>query len=546
MQAKSVIEACQYIIHNLFQHKCTISLDNRDKYKNGPCYCIRVKNNLVVPKILKALDMYLQVPRKKWKEEYSKYTFNNQHTDRVGVVVKNPRIMNTYDISIDNGTNLYLTGNGLVTHNSGKTYSLTVLSMEMCFKTPYTIVKYVAPTAKQVRNYIRPIVRQILEDCPEDIKPVYKEKEEILFFPNGSELHFAGSDGGHAEKLRGAAAHLCVVDEAGLCDDLKNIITSILLPTTLTTKGKILLAGTPPRTLDHDFIDIIATADAGGYLIKRDVYSNPRLTREDIDEMIKEMGGIKSEEVRRELFVEIIKDPTISVLPEFTEELKQKIVKKWERPPFFDTYVSMDVGFKDLTAVLFAYYDFRHNKIVIQDEIQRFGNELQLAKLTADINNKEIELWYDERTAETKRPKQRVSDIDYIVMSEISIASNRLIQFIPARKDDKLASINDLRTRLAREQIIIDPKCVNLVRHLENVRWYSLTTKDKFARTDADGHYDFVDALLYLVRSIPTHQNPFPSNYQMDMPNMHISNPEKFYKEDKNHILRKIFNMKPR
>lgn len=85
--------------------------------------------------------------------------------------------------------------------------------------------------------------------------------------------------------------------------------------------------------------------------------------------MIKELGGINTEAARRELFCEIIKDSHSSALPEFTPELEKEIVKEWPKPPHYDSYVSMDLGGKDLTAVLFAYYDFRADKVVIEDEL---------------------------------------------------------------------------------------------------------------------------------------------------------------------------------
>ena len=51
------------------------------------------------------------------------------------------------------------------------------------------------------------------------------------------------------------------------------------------------------------------------------------------------------------------------------QELKEEIIRDWPKPPFFDGYVSMDLGAVDLTGILFAYYDFRANKIIIEDEL---------------------------------------------------------------------------------------------------------------------------------------------------------------------------------
>jgi hypothetical protein len=60
----------------------------------------------------------------------------------------------------------------------------------------------------------------------------YRPNEnKIIFGNNGSEIHLAGTEKGNAEKVRGVSADLCLVDEAGFCDDLDYIIKNILFPT---------------------------------------------------------------------------------------------------------------------------------------------------------------------------------------------------------------------------------------------------------------------------------------------------------------------------
>lgn len=436
----------------------------------------------------------------------------------------------------------------LISRRYGKTHSLSVLAIEQCLKVPGSIVKFLSPTRLQVRNNLRPLIRQILEDCPEDIKPEFKAKDDIYYFPNGSEIQLAGSDGGHAEKLRGGFAHICIVDEAGDVDDLDYIVKSILLPTTLTTNGKVLIAGTPPKTADHDFIKYIEEAEHRGSLIKRIVYDNTLLTKEQIDDLILEMGGKDSESTRRELFCEIIKDPSSAVIPEFTKVLEERIVKEWPRPPFFDTYESMDLGAVDLTGVLFAYFDFRAAKLIIEDEFVIKGNEKDfLPKLTATILKKEEELWTNPLSKEIKRPEIRVSDINYIVTNEICRASGYKVNFTAARKDDKIAAVNNLRMMLSNGQIIIHPRCENLIRHLRNVKWAG-KSKETFARSPDDGHYDLVDALIYLIRSIAYNKNPYPTHYQINLQDLHIQNPKEFMQalgsRGPAEVYKQIFNIK--
>lgn len=405
----------------------------------------------------------------------------------------------------------------LLSRRSGKSYTLCVLALEQCIRKPNSIVKYVSPTKLQVNNNVRPLFQKLLEDCPEDIRPKFSAKDYIYYFPNGSEIQLAGTDSGHAEKLRGGDSDIWFVDEAGSCDDLDNTVKSILLPTTLITKGKGVLASTPPKEADHDFNTFIEQAEARGSLIKMTIDDNPRLTEEQKEELFAELGGRHTEAARRELFCESIKDPTMSVIPEFTPDLEKEVVKEWPRPPFFDSYEAMDIGFQDLTVVLFGYYDFRADKVIIEDELTVEGKDLVLNGFTKNIENKEKELWFDKITQETKRPYLRVSDINYIVQKEIRENSDGEINFVVTRKDDKDSAINTLRMMLAAKKVIIHPKCKTLIRHLKNVKWASVNNKTKFARTELDFHYDAVDALIYFVRNIVYSRNPYPAHYNVGM-----------------------------
>lgn len=52
------------------------------------------------------------------------------------------------------------------------------------------------------RTIIKPLIREIFKDCPEDLKPKYSSIDSKYVFPNGSEIQLAGSDAGNADRLR--------------------------------------------------------------------------------------------------------------------------------------------------------------------------------------------------------------------------------------------------------------------------------------------------------------------------------------------------------
>lgn len=439
----------------------------------------------------------------------------------------------------------------LLARRSGKTYCLCILALEQCLRTPNSIVKFVSPTKLQVRQNVRPLFKQILRTCPEDIKPEFRGSDYVYYFPNGSEIQLAGSDNQHAEKLRGSDSHLWFVDEAGTCDDLENVVKSILLPTTLITRGKGVLASTPPRDSEHDFLKFLEAAEANKTLIKKTLFDNPRITPEDIQDSIREAGGEHTDYFKREFLCEIIKDPKRQVIPEFTEQIEKDCVKDWPRPPFFDCYEAMDLGGMDLTVVLFGYYDYRADKLIIEDElVMDFGVEgNNIEKLTKEIQTVETTLWTNKLTNEVKRPTNRVSDINYIVTQEIAKYSNGQIFFNATKKDDNDSALGNLKILIGARKIIINPKCTTLVRHLKNVKWASANNKTKFARSAENGHYDAVDALKYLVRNVVFSKNPYPAHYDLNLKDLYVVNPEKVKSRAsglQTDIYRKIFNIRKR
>ncbi len=392
----------------------------------------------------------------------------------------------------------------------GKSYTLCVIAIETCIKRPNSLIKYCCAKQKDAKGIIRPLIQEIIETCPQELKPVYKTQDGAWVFPNGSRIELTGLDGGRAESVRGGSSHLAIIDEAGLVGDLVYIITSIILPTTATTKAKIILASTPPRSPAHPFIQkYLNKARAENNLVTKTIYDNPNIDKEEFDKLVEESGGVDSIDFRREYLCEILKDENFDIIPEFTAALKNKIVVDWPRKPFYDAYVSMDVGMKDLTVVLFAWYDFKESKLIIEDEFVINGMKFNTSTLADGIKQKETITYTDKLTGEQKVPYIRVSDNNLIVIKDLFDLHG--LRFMPTRKDDADAALNKVRILLQSEQIVINPRCKTLIGHLEAGVWDK--SKKSFDRSADNGHYDAIDSLKYLVRNVQTTKNPYPAGY---------------------------------
>lgn len=392
----------------------------------------------------------------------------------------------------------------VLSRQSGKSYGLSTIAIQECLTRPNIIVTYVAPRLNQVKRIAKGTLREILKTCPKDLQPTFNKQDNQYVFHNGSILQLGALNNDRADDLRGSKSHLIIVDEAGFVDDLNYVLKSVLYPMLNTTRGNLLICSTPPKSASHEFYGVVKQAEFDNTLIKKTIYDCPRYTSEDIDMFAKEVGGKDSSDFRREYLCQFITDQDSAVIPEATEENMQLIVTDHTRPAFFDCYIGMDIGFKDLTAILFGYYDFRSGVTVIEDEIVIKGKEVTTSKLAAAILEKENQLWG------FKKPYLRISDNNNpILLNELS--ADYGVPIMATAKDNKEAAINNVRIAISDHRIRINPRCKTLIFHLKNATWNKNRTS--YDRTPDSGHADCVDALIYLMRNIQPSKNPFPYNF---------------------------------
>lgn len=401
----------------------------------------------------------------------------------------------------------------------GKSYLLTIMAIEQCLRHPKSIVKFLQPEVKMIRTNIRPVMAEILDDCPKELRPEFKTQDNMYVFPNGSEIHLAGTDNGNHEKLRGGNSHLAIIDEAGFCSELQYIVNSILIPTTTLTKGRIILSSTTPPNPDHEFITYMNSAEKNNSLIRKTILDavadnqgavNPRLTEEIVADIVKSMpGGADDDAFRTEYLCEVIFNSDDAVVPEFIEAEKD-IVVPWPKPAFYDKYVAMDIGFVDLTVVLFGFWDFDHGVLVIEEEFVINGTKLTTTTLAENIKKVEELLWTNPMTGEFEAPYRRVSDNNLIVINDLQ--RDHGLTFLPTDKANKDANINALRNMISARQIAINPKCKTLISHLKSATWDK--SHKSFRRSSDNAHFDAVDSLTYMVRNIDKTRSPYPKGYR--------------------------------
>jgi hypothetical protein len=287
------------------------------------------------------------------------------------------------------------------------------------------------------------------------------------------------------------------------------------------------MISTPPRTPAHPFTArFCPEADAEGSLFVRTIRDNTHLKPHEVDRYVKALGGWESLAARRELLCEDVIDTERAVLPEFSEA-EAEIVRE---PPPCDWYfplVALDVGFEDLTASLFGYWDFGRALLVIVDEM--YLKHARTDQIAEGIKAKERVLWpwaareqerdeYGGWVVDPWRPQRRhvrrTSDIDLRLVADLG-ALHKLGFALTDKSDTKEARINALRIRLRERSIVIHPRCKQTIRHLRNAVWHVTRQglRTTFEHTPDEGHFDGVDAAVYLNRMAAIRENPTPPRY---------------------------------
>lgn len=384
----------------------------------------------------------------------------------------------------------------------GKTTTIIVFILEMLKQNPGWICRWCGPWQKQVRQTIKPIVSQIQSFAKESDRFEYRTEDTHYIHPNGSKLYIVGVNDDKGESARGPAANIIVADEYGTWKDPTYIIKSILFPQLEGQKGRWLIkASTPPPDLGHVYYLEKEEAAREERFIQKIIWHKENLSQEEIEEIIKETGGMDSDAFKREYLCLPVANSEMLVIPEWGENEDALIFDDpYERPAFADKYVGGDSGFDDNTFLIFGFYDFENDTLMIEDELL-FSNETSKVIVEA-AKKKESKLWRGET------PYTRVYDANKQLLWDVS--SEHKYPVVIPNKDHKAAAINQLRVRIREQKLKIHKNCENLRRQLRVGLWKDEKHLD-FQRTEGLGHLDGLAALMYLNRSVNTRRNPFPA-----------------------------------
>jgi hypothetical protein len=229
----------------------------------------------------------------------------------------------------------------------GKTYWGATLAVAQALK-KRSRIKIATEFQTDLEALILPNFEAVLEDCPEDIRPVWKASKSKFVFPNGSEIALIGLDR-KPNGLRGQhGVDLIILEEAGFISKLETLYRSVIVPTTThRPECKIVLISTPPESLDHYFWSFVDRAEQSGSISIFTIDDNPMLSAQDISRIEYEMGGRDSTQFQREYLCKRVAEASRMLVPEFDERYVSEIPRD-QFHPFWIKFSALDSGVRDI------------------------------------------------------------------------------------------------------------------------------------------------------------------------------------------------------
>lgn len=417
----------------------------------------------------------------------------------------------------------------------GKTTGALWIASMLCRMYPGCSIRYTSAFQKTIDEIIGSVQRVVFDTAPPSCRPQYFGKRGPrpagFYFPTqgpmeGARIALAGMEL-NPDALRGQGNDFDFISEAAFIDKLGYTLRNVLYHQYQgRPHARMMIESSAPKKLGTDWEKtLLPDCQSRGACFTATIEDNPRLSRNEKNEFIAAAGGRGDPDCEREYFNLISADPEIQVIPEFSEQLH---VGEPVRPAYAVAMAAMDPGMRDLFAVIWGYWDAARAKLVIERDWA--ARNTSTARVAEVIKATELEL-YGEQAGVRKdfgivqpegfvywdgasfraNPMQRVSDTEARLIGDLT--NDYGIGVMNTLKDDKEAALYALRNAFRNNKIEIHARCTKLISHVRTARW-NLNRTD-YERTAEHGHYDLLDALVYLWRMIqPVRaQDPFPPKY---------------------------------
>lgn len=383
----------------------------------------------------------------------------------------------------------------------GKTTTIATYCQELSIAKKHHVTRWCEPFKNQAREIIMPEMDKQCETAPEELRPKWTATDSYYDYPNDSKMFLRGVNEDKGKSARGSFADIVVADEYGFWTE-PAVLNRVLKPQLRTRRkfgAKCIVASTPPEDLGHPYYEERERARRQGRF-KRVTILDIGLSEAEIEKIAEDHGGWEHPDFRREFLCEDVADPNRVVVPEYNPDTHD-VDDDYPRPDYYTAYVGCDLGFSDFTGLVFLYFDFKTQEVVIEDEICVAGWNSKDIVSEAIGKEKSLGWVYGQ-------PAARWSDNDQQILFDMLTLHGYAMSPVQKAPGYKFAAINELRLRFSMGKIKIKKRCKNLRHQLKVGMWN--TNKTSFARADTAGHLDMIDALVYAHKNIDFRLNPWP------------------------------------
>lgn len=392
----------------------------------------------------------------------------------------------------------------LCSRQFGKSFFSLVYALSFLQRSPNSKAIIFSATGKQATTIVNDNMNLLLRLAPDDF--LTRQKTERRWqLGNGSELRIGSIE--EADASRGINAQLIILEEgAASCssEQYSYAISSVIGPMLLRARnGRLIHVTTPSTDLNHCLhTEILPKLEMQGAVARFTIYDNPQLTQQQIDDA---KDRCKTPEAwDREYLVRIVKSETLTVVPEFDEEVSLT-EEDYILPERAHWCVGLDLGgVQDKTVAVLGFYHFEEARMVIWDE-RVFPVNTSSEVIAREVNQlmEQIPTTHIERVVTADAPGQVRIDLSRLGLSTF-----------PPRKGQGSfeAGINNLRYLVRKRELLVHPRCQFLTKTLLFGQFNKNRTD--FQRSEELGHCDAIAALVYYSRHQRT-DNPYPPTFKL-------------------------------
>ncbi len=396
----------------------------------------------------------------------------------------------TYCIEVEENHNFFIGDNALLTHNSGKSWLVSVEILRFATEKEKSIVWYVSPTYKQSKAIMWSILKELVP--PEAISKT-NETELYIELLNGSQIFLKGADS--PDSLRGVRIDLCIFDETAFIDKWEEV-WKVIRPTLADSKADVWFISTP-NGFNH-FKELSEINEPDWSYHHYTTYDNPHIPREEIESMKKEMD---EDSFAQEIMGEFRKMSGL-IYKDFNRDIHMVDI-----PDLYYNYTytrALDFGFAHKTALGYFAISYDGTSIYCYDGIYQSGlTENQIADI---VKTKDAGRYITNPVADSAQPMsiQQLSELG-AYFSPVDKGPDSVKNGIA-----KVAELLRVRADTGKPTLMFNKNLTWIADEFEKYRWLSNKSDGNIKEIPYKADDDAMDMIRYFAMSYMKPQEYLP------------------------------------